>query len=132
MSDQPRTPCEGKDAKGRFAPGHKFSPLVKTPDAHAPTKRLSGRHWMRRALEIPEEQWPEVAFCAADRNARKLVRELSKLKGKDYVTALATAHQDAYGQEARLEVAPAPDIGTASAEIARIEAEINRLLRGGK
>jgi hypothetical protein len=87
---------------------------------------------VRRALEIPEEQWPKVAFCAADANARKLVRELKALKGKDYVSALSTAHQDAYGQEARIEVNQAPDVATAAAEIARIEAEIQRLLRGGK
>lgn len=125
-----------KDLKsGRFLKGHKVNAgKVNNPLGVGFTTpvRLSGRHWVRRALEIPEEQWPKVAFCAADANARKLVRELKALKGKDYVSALSTAHQDAYGQEARIEVTPSPDVASANAEIARIEAEIQRLLRGGK
>lgn len=129
VGEKPLKPGQGPD--GKLLPGHKLATggwrgIPKTPI------RLSGRHWIRRALEIPEEEWPKVAFCAADANARKLVRELKALKGKDFVTALSTAHQDAYGQEARIEVTPAPDVATASAEIARIESEIQRLLRGGK
>jgi len=125
------------DTKGRFTKGNAYSRdengkgITHNPHGKG-SQRLSGRHWMRRALEIPESEWPKVSFCAADANARKLVKELRTLKGKDFVQALSTAHHDAYGQEARLEVAGSPGAMDAAAEIMRIEAEIDRILKGRK
>lgn len=121
---------EGRNTNGTFAKGNQLA--VGSTNNGVPSYRLSGRHWIRRALEIPEDQWPKVPFCAADKNARKLVTELRKLKGRDFISSLATAHQDAYGQEARIEVAPSPDVEATNTRIAQIEAEIQRLLHGGK
>lgn len=132
-AQEKRPPKEGQDpVTGQLLPGHKLSACPKNENQHRRPIRLSGRHWIRRALEIPEEEWPKTTFCAADRNARKLVQELNALKGKDFIASLSTAHQDAYGQEARIEVREVPDVTAASHEIARIEAEIQRLLKGGK
>lgn len=132
-SEKTNPPKEGQNPfNGQFLPGHKLAPGGARPGTGPKPIRVSGRHWVRRALEIPEADWPKTEFCAADRFARKLVKELDTLSGKDFVSAISTVHSDAYGQEQRLEIANAIPADQVGEELDRINAEIERLLKGGK
>jgi hypothetical protein len=67
------------------------------PGSGAPKKRFDARHWLRRTIESDPADLPAVSMTPADRFARKTVRILDELEGRDYVQSQKAVLETAYG-----------------------------------
>jgi hypothetical protein len=75
------------------AVGHNAS----LPGVGVPKKRFDARYWLRRTIEIDPADLPPVSMTPADRFARKTVRILDELEGRDYVHSQKAVLETAYG-----------------------------------